>query len=149
MCIVIITDCYVYFRAIYLFLHLKPEYNNITTTVFLRYSCQEIPLQYYCTSISSSITAMSILRKFLKDDASSAVSLICTILISPSNPLYYPCFADANGHLGNFLLYPPQTKFGGVYRFHPVCLSVCPSVRLSVRNELLSATPPKRLAGFL
>ena len=20
-------------------------------------------------------------------------------------------------------LYPPQTKFGGVYRFHPVCLS--------------------------
>ena len=29
-------------------------------------------------------------------------------------------------------LYPPQTKFGGVYRNHPVCLSVCPSVRLFV-----------------
>ena len=29
-------------------------------------------------------------------------------------------------------LYPPQTKFGrGVYRNHPVCLSVRPSVRLS------------------
>ena len=26
-------------------------------------------------------------------------------------------------------LYPPQTKFGGVYRNHPVCLSVCPSVQ--------------------
>ena len=33
-------------------------------------------------------------------------------------------------------LYPPQTKFGGVYRNHPVCLSVCPSVRLSVQSKL-------------
>ena len=30
------------------------------------------------------------------------------------------------------LLYPPQTKFGGVYRNHLVRLSVCPSVCLSV-----------------
>ena len=36
------------------------------------------------------------------------------------------------------LLYPPQTKFGGVYRNHPVCLSVCPSVRLSVRPSVQS-----------
>ena len=35
-------------------------------------------------------------------------------------------------------LYPPQTKFGGVYRNHPVCLSVCPSVRPSVRPSVQS-----------
>ena len=31
---------------------------------------------------------------------------------------------------------PPQTKFGGVYRNHPVCLSVCLSIRLSVQSKL-------------
>ena len=31
-----------------------------------------------------------------------------------------------------YSLYPPQTKFGGVYRNHPVCLSV----RLSVQSKL-------------
>ena len=41
-----------------------------------------------------------------------------------------------------YLLYPPQTKFVGVYRNHPVCLSV----RLS--TYLVSATPPKPLDGF-
>ena len=55
-------------------------------------------------------------------------------------------------------LYPPQTKFekggGGLYRNHPVRPSVSP-VRLSVRPSvrpsmyLVSATPPKRLIGFL
>ena len=35
------------------------------------------------------------------------------------------------------LLYPPQTKFWRVHRNHPVRLS------------LVSATPPKRLIGFL
>ena len=38
------------------------------------------------------------------------------------------------------LLYPPQTKFGGVYRNHPVCLSVCLSVRLSVRLSRVNLT---------
>ena len=38
------------------------------------------------------------------------------------------------------LLYPPQTKFGGVYRNHPVCLSVCLSVRLSRVNLTLAIT---------
>ena len=33
-------------------------------------------------------------------------------------------------------LYPPQTKFGGVYRNHPVCLSVRLSVRPSVQSKL-------------
>ena len=34
-------------------------------------------------------------------------------------------------------LYPPQTKFGGgVYRNHPVCLSVCLSVCSSVQSKL-------------
>ena len=37
------------------------------------------------------------------------------------------------------LLYPLQTKFGGVYRNHPVCPSM----------YLVSATPPKPLIGFL
>ena len=38
------------------------------------------------------------------------------------------------------LLYPPQTKFAGVYRNHPVCLSVCPSVCLSRVNLTLVIT---------
>ena len=40
----------------------------------------------------------------------------------------------------HLLLYPPQTKFGGVYRNHPVCLSVCLSVRLSRVNLTLVIT---------
>ena len=65
------------------------------------------------------------------------------------------------------LIKPPANKVWGVYRNPPVrpsvclsvclfvCLSVClsvrPSVRLSVRPSmyLVSATPPKRLIGFL
>ena len=38
-----------------------------------------------------------------------------------------------------YYLYPPQTKFGGVYRNHPVRPSM----------YLVSATPPKRLIGVL
>jgi hypothetical protein len=45
-----------------------------------------------------------------------------------------------------FLLYPPQTKFGGVYRNHPVLPSICPSVHPSM--YLVSTNPPKRLIGF-
>jgi hypothetical protein len=41
------------------------------------------------------------------------------------------------------LLYPPQTKFGGVNRNHPVRLSIRPSM------YHVSATPPKPLIGFL
>ena len=32
----------------------------------------------------------------------------------------------------HIFLYPPQTKFGGVYKYHPVRLSI----RLSVQNKL-------------
>ena len=37
-------------------------------------------------------------------------------------------------------LYSPQTKFGGVYRNHPVCLSVCLSICLSRVNLTLTMT---------
>ena len=39
----------------------------------------------------------------------------------------------------SILLYPSQTKFGGVYRNHPLRPSI----------YLVSATPPKLLIGFL
>ena len=43
-------------------------------------------------------------------------------------------------------LYPPQTKFGGVYRNHPVCLSVCLFVCLSRVNLTLAITfEPKEI----
>ena len=43
-------------------------------------------------------------------------------------------------------LYPPQTKFGGVYRNHPVCLSVC----LSRVNLTLAITfKTKRDMAFI
>ena len=44
---------------------------------------------------------------------------------------------------GRHIVIPPASKVWGVYRNHPVCLSVCPSM------YLVSATPPKRLIGFL
>ena len=46
---------------------------------------------------------------------------------------------------------PPANKVWGVYRNHPVRPSVRLSVRPSVRPSmyLVSATPPKRLNGFL
>ena len=41
---------------------------------------------------------------------------------------------------------PPQTKFGGVYRNHPVCLFLCPSVCLSRVNLTLAITfEPKEI----
>jgi len=42
---------------------------------------------------------------------------------------------------------PPTNTVWGVYRNHPVRLSVRPSIRPSM--YLVSATPPKRLIGFL
>ena len=50
--------------------------------------------------------------------------------------------------LSNYFIIPPQTKFGG---YIGITLSVRPSVHPSVRLSmyLVSATPPKRLIGFL
>ena len=39
------------------------------------------------------------------------------------------------------LIIPPATKLGGVYWIQPVCLSVCPSVRLSVCPLTFSCPP--------
>ena len=48
------------------------------------------------------------------------------------NPTYLPIFFRSIIWEPEFFfcmaLYPPQTKFWGVYRNHPVCLSVCLSV---------------------
>ena len=65
------------------------------------------------------------------------------LITSPRTPsgdvlLFYVSFS-----LLLLFLYPPQTKFGGVYRNH----LVRPFVHLSM--YLVSATPPKRLIGFL
>ena len=42
-------------------------------------------------------------------------------------------------YIKQLFIIPPQTKFGGVYRNHPVRPSM----------YLVSATPPKPLIGFL
>jgi hypothetical protein len=54
--------------------------------------------------------------------------------------------------LGGAFLYPPQTKYGGYVGITlSIRPSVCPFVHPSVRPSmyLVSATPPKRLIGFL
>ena len=42
------------------------------------------------------------------------------------------------------IIIPPANNNWGVYRNHPVCLSVC----LSVHTYIISTTPPKPLNGF-
>ena len=39
-------------------------------------------------------------------------------------------------NIKNVFIPPPANKVWGVYRNHPVCLSVCPSVRPSVQSKL-------------
>ena len=52
---------------------------------------------------------------------------------------------DSEGSTGKlffiFIFIPPATKLGGVYWIQPVCLSVCPSVRLSVCPLTFSCPP--------
>ena len=56
--------------------------------------------------------------------------------------LYVEWWRVLFGILYNFYIFiPPATKLGGVYWIQPVCLSVCPSVRLSVCPLTFSCPP--------
>ena len=62
------------------------------------------------------------------------VSLLC-------KTSFHPCFLFASYLFSVGLIIPPATKLGGVYWIQPVCLSVCPSVRLSVCPLTFSCPP--------
>jgi hypothetical protein len=67
--------------------------------------------------------------------------VMCVTILGISKLLnYYVSPSKEGRHIVLvWFLYPPQTKFGGLYRNHPVRLSM----------YFVSATPPKPLIGFL